>query len=196
MNNSREYQKACEYVESYSRNHPIQGCCCSSRGIVGPTGPTGPQGPATVSIGRTIQGEPGSEATVRNVGTNENSILEFTIPRGLNGATGPTGPQGPTGPMGTPGQPGITGATGPQGPQGATGPQGLPGPTGPMGTPGQPGITGATGPQGPQGLPGPTGPTGPTGPAGEDGITPTFSIGRVTTGAPGTLAQVTITPSN
>lgn len=148
MNNSREYQKACEYVESYNRNHSVQGCCCSSRGIIGPTGPTGPQGPATVTVGRTIQGAPGSDASVKNVGTNENSVLEFTIP---NGATGPMGPQGP------------------QGPSGSIGP---------------------TGPQGIQGIP------GPTGPAGEDGIAPTFMIGKVITGAPGTPAKVTITPSN
>ncbi len=37
-----------------------------------------------------------------------------------------------------------------------------------------------------------TGPTGPTGPAGENGLTPNFSIGTVTTGAPGTNAAVTI----
>ena len=59
-------------------------------------------------------------------------------------------------------------------PQGPTGPQGL---------------EGATGPTGPQGLQGATGPTGPT------GLTPTFSIGTVTTGAPGSQASVTITPT-
>ena len=49
-------------------------------------------------------------------------------------------------------------------------------------------------------LPGPfpivmgnTGPTGPMGPKGEPGISPTFEIGKVTTGAPGTNAQVTLT---
>ncbi len=166
MNNSREYQKACEYVENYNKNHSVQGCCCSNRGIIGPTGPTGPQGPATVTVGRTIQGIPGSEASVKNVGTNENSILEFTIPSGLNGATGPMGPQG------------------------IQGPSGSIGPTGPMGTQGLPGVTGPTGPQGIQGE------TGPTGPAGEDGVSPTFLIGKVITGTPGTPAKVTITPSN
>ena len=64
------------------------------------------------------------------------------------------------------------------------------GPTGP---------TGATGPQGeigPQGLPGEvgaTGPTGPTGPAGADAVTPTLTIGTVTTGDPGTEAAASIT---
>lgn len=52
-------------------------------------------------------------------------------------------------------------------------------------------IVGPTGPTGPAGSgEGSTGPTGPTGPAGE---IPTFAIGTVTTGAPGTEAQVTIT---
>ena len=56
------------------------------------------------------------------------------------------------------------------------------GPTGPQGLPGVAGPTGATGPQG---LPGATGSTGPA---------PTFAIGTVTTGAPGTNASVTLSP--
>lgn len=56
------------------------------------------------------------------------------------------------------------------------------------------GPTGPTGPTGPSGGPtGATGPTGPTGPSGEDGDTPTFSVGSVTTGAPGSEASVIIT---
>ena len=89
------------------------------------------------------------------------------------GATGPTGPTGPTG-----GESGPTGPTGPQGIEGATGP------TGPQG------IEGATGPTGPQGIEGATGPTGPTG---ADATTPTLTIGTVTTGAPGSDAQASIT---
>jgi len=64
------------------------------------------------------------------------------------------------------------------GPQGEIGPQGLPGETGPQGE---------TGAQGPQGE------TGPQGPAGEDGLTPTLTIGTVTTGEPGTEASAEIT---
>ena len=79
---------------------------------------------------------------------------------------GPTGPTGPTGPQGIQGNVGPTGATGPQGIQGNVGP------------------TGATGPQGIQ---------GDVGPTGADGITPTITIGTVTTGAPGSEASVTIT---
>ena len=37
------------------------------------------------------------------------------------------------------------------------------------------------------------GSTGPTGPAGADAVTPTLTIGTVTTGAPGTDAAATIT---
>ena len=69
-------------------------------------------------------------------------------------------------------------------PAGATGPQGATGETGATG------ATGAIGPTGPIGLTGATGDIGPTGPA------PTLTIGTVTTGAPGTNASVTITPTD
>ena len=64
------------------------------------------------------------------------------------------------------------------------GPTGPTGPTGPQGIQGNVGPTGATGPQGIQ---------GDVGPTGADGITPTITIGTVTTGAPGSEASVTIT---
>ena len=120
--------------------------------IVGPTGPTGPQGPASIAVGVTTTTDPGTNASVTNVGTDDNVILNFNIPRG---ETGPIGPQG---------IPGTEGPTGPTGPQGLQGLQGIQGPTGP---------TGPAGPQGLQGLlgiQGPTGPTGPTGPAGPTAI--------------------------
>ena len=120
--------------------------------IVGPTGPTGPQGPASIAVGVTTTTDPGTNASVTNVGTDDNVILNFNIPRG---ETGPIGPQG------IPGTEGPTGPTGPTGPQGLQGLQGIQGPTGP---------TGPTGPQGLQGLQGIQGPTGPTGPAGPTAI--------------------------
>jgi len=138
--------------------------------VQGPTGPTGPQGPATITVRSTTTGDPGTNASVTNGGTNQNLLLDFVIPRGADGATGATGP---TGAQGLIGPTGATGATGP------TGGQGLIGPTG---------ATGATGPTGAQGLIGPTGATGDIGPA------PTFAIGTVETGAPGTDASVTINP--
>ena len=151
--------------------------CC----VVGPTGPRGPQGPATITVGSTTTGEPGTNAQVTNSGTSENAILNFTIPRGETGATGPTGPQGLQG---------ETGVTGPTGPQGLQGEIGATGPTGPQGLQGE---TGATGPTGPQGLQGETGATGPTGPQGLQGETPILEIGTVTTGEPGTQAAASIT---
>lgn len=121
--------------------------CKDKLQVVGPTGPTGPAGPATITVGNTTTGDPGTRASVTNVGTNENAILNFTIPAGVQGATGPEGPTGPTGPRGL---------TGPQGSIGLQGPAGPTGPTGPAG---------AQGAQGVQGVQGPAGPTGPTGPS-------------------------------
>ena len=120
--------------------------------IVGPTGPTGPQGPASITVGVTTTTDPGTNASVTNVGTDDNVILNFNIPRGETGPIGLQGIQGPTGP------------TGPTGPQGLQGLQGIQGPTGPTGP------TGPQGLQGLQGIQGPTGPTGPTGPAGPTAI--------------------------
>ncbi len=52
------------------------------------------------------------------------------------------------------------------------------------------------GPTGPQGEVGATGPTGPQGEVGATGPAPTLAIGTVTTGAPGSQASVTITPTS
>lgn len=57
-----------------------QRCCIV--GPTGPRGPSGPSGPATISVGDTVTGVPGTEASVTNTGTNENVILTFTIPQG------------------------------------------------------------------------------------------------------------------
>ena len=144
--------------------------------IVGPTGPTGPQGPASIAVGVTTTTDPGTNASVTNVGTDDNVILNFNIPRGETGPIGPQGipgtegPTGPTGPQGLQGLQGIqgpTGPTGPAGPQGLQGLQGIQGPTGPTGPAGPQGLQGL---QGLQGIQGPTGPTGPTGPQGLQGL--------------------------
>ena len=77
--------------------------CCCPRFIQGPTGPTGPTGPATVAVGFTTTGVPGSDATVTNSGTSGAAVLNFTIPAGATGPTGATGATGPTGPSGATG---------------------------------------------------------------------------------------------
>ena len=135
--------------------------------IVGPTGPTGPQGPASIAVGVTTTTDPGTNASVTNVGTDDNVILNFNIPKGETGPIGPQGIQGPTGPTGPTGPQGLQGLQGIQGPTGPTGPTG---PQGLQGLQGIQGPTGPTGPQGLQGLQGIQGPTGPTGPAGPTAI--------------------------
>ena len=84
--------------------------------IVGPQGPQGEQGLAgTIAIGTVTTGDPGSLASVQNVGTSENAVLNFIIPRGNTGATGAQGEQGEQG------EQGIQGIQGIQGPQGDPG---------------------------------------------------------------------------
>lgn len=94
-------------------------------GPQGPKGDTGEQGPdgpagadgksATITIGQTITGEPGSNASVTNTGDKLNAVLSFTIPRGAQGAQGPQGLQGPRGETGLQGPPGQDGAPGADG---------------------------------------------------------------------------------
>ena len=79
-------------------------------GPIGPQGPTGEQGvqgpqgvkgdkgdpgidglpgnAATISVGTTTTGPPGSSATVTNSGTSSAAVLDFTIPRGDTGSGG------------------------------------------------------------------------------------------------------------
>ena len=73
-------------------------------GATGPTGATGapgtpgtPGAAATVAVGVTNTGAPGSSASVNNSGTSSAAVFNFTVPAG---ATGPQGPQGPIGPAG------------------------------------------------------------------------------------------------
>lgn len=91
-------------------------------GAQGPKGDTGPQGlkgdkgndgaAASVTVGITNTGEPGSNASVTNLGTSSNAILSFTIPTGSRGPQGQTGPQGPKGEDGKDGEKGDKGDAG------------------------------------------------------------------------------------
>ena len=68
------------------------------KGDTGATGPQGPQGPAaTITVGTTTTGNPGTNASVTNSGTSSAAVLNFTIPRGDKGETGATGPTGSDG---------------------------------------------------------------------------------------------------
>lgn len=171
----------------------------------------------TVDVGSTVTGEPGSEASVTNSGTQQNVVLNFSIPRGATGAQGPKGDDG------------ADGAPGEQGPKGDPGPAGADGEPGPAGADGKaatiqvgsvvasaPGSNprvinvgtenaavfnfllprGETGPQGPagndgqDGAQGPQGDPGPAGADGEPGAAATIAVGSTTTGAAGTQASV------
>lgn len=141
------------------------------QGAPGATGPAGPQG---------IQGEQGVEGPAGPAG-----------PTGSTGPQGEPGVQGPEGPQGIQGPAGPAGPTGPQGAQGEPGPTGPAGPRGEQGPSGTAGAQGPAGPQGAVGAQGPKGEAGVQGPAGADGKAATIKIGTVTTGDPGTAAQVT-----
>ena len=74
------------------------------QGPTGLTGPTGPQGPtgatgaaATIAVGTTTTGEPGTDASVTNVGTSGAAVFNFVIPKGEKGDTGSQGPAGQDG---------------------------------------------------------------------------------------------------
>ena len=59
------------------------------QGSIGLTGPTGSAGDnATITIGTITTGAPGSSATVANAGTDTAAQLNFSIPRGVQGAQG------------------------------------------------------------------------------------------------------------
>ena len=118
MNNN--IKRAKQIIDCYNKENPNTTFTCF--GPTGPTGPTGPQGPASIAVGVTTTTDPGTNASVTNVGTDDNVILNFNIPKG---ETGPIGPQG------IPGTEGPTGPAGPAGPQGLQGIQGPPGPAGP-----------------------------------------------------------------
>lgn len=74
------------------------------QGIQGPQGPQGIQGiqgpqgnAATISVGTTTTGQPGTNASVTNSGTSSAAVFNFTIPRGNKGDKGDKGDTGATG---------------------------------------------------------------------------------------------------
>lgn len=115
MNNN--IKKARQLIDCFNKENPNITYTC-----FGPTGPTGPTGPAgaTITVGTTTTTEPGTNASVTNVGTPSNAILDFNIPAGATGPIGPQGIQGPAGPTGPAGPAGPQGNTGPAGPSGTT----------------------------------------------------------------------------
>lgn len=60
-----------------------------STGIPGPRGYQGDA--ATIEVGETTTGEPGTNASVANVGNSSEAVFDFTIPRGDVGEQGERG---------------------------------------------------------------------------------------------------------
>lgn len=57
-------------------------------GPMGPTGPAGKNGPTTITVGKTETIDAGMNASVDNIGTDKDVILDFKIPRGEKGISG------------------------------------------------------------------------------------------------------------
>lgn len=81
-----------------------------------PTGGGGTGGTVSVEVAGTNTGEPGTDASVTNLGDTTHVRLEFTIPRGAPGADGAPGAPGQAGKDGAPGADGKPGPQGPAGP--------------------------------------------------------------------------------
>lgn len=96
----------------------IRYCCI--KGPKGEKGDKGEPGPSTIQIGSVETVEPYENAMVENVGTSEDVVLNFKIPKGEQGVEGKIGPQGLIGPKGEKGD---------MGPQGLKGDKGEPGPS-------------------------------------------------------------------
>lgn len=139
---------------------------------------------ATVDVGTTSTGAPGSSAAVVNSGSTSSAIFDFTIPRGATGQTGETGANGEsatievgtvtTGAAGTDviiENVGTESAVvldftipkGDKGDQGETGGKGETGETGSKGEKGDTGDKGETGSKGDQGVQGERGTDGTDG---------------------------------
>lgn len=92
-------------------------------GEINPAPGDGSQGPpgqaATIVVGSTTTGNAGTNASVTNVGTSSQAVLNFVIPRGAQGIQGIQGIQGSQGIQGIQGVKGDKGDTGSTGPAGA-----------------------------------------------------------------------------
>ena len=120
MNNCNEYERIMKKIEEERKKYKFIY-------IQGPTGPKGDQGnqgergipgPTSIDVGTTETLESFEKAKVENVGTSEDVILNFKIPRGEKGIEGKIGPQGIQGPKGEKGDMGPQGIKGEKGEQG------------------------------------------------------------------------------
>lgn len=123
MNSCNDYERIRKIIEEERKK--CQFCYVQGptgpkgeKGDQGPKGDTGIPGPASIDVGDTETVEPFEKAKVENVGTNENVVLNFKIPKGQQGVDGKIGPQGIPGPKGEKGDIGPQGIKGERGDQG------------------------------------------------------------------------------
>lgn len=123
MNNCNDYERIRKRIEEERKKYKF----CYIQGPTGPKGEKGDTGlqgergvpgPSSIDVGITETLEPFEDAKVENVGTNEDVILNFKIPRGKQGIDGKIGPQGIPGPKGEKGDMGLQGIKGEKGDQG------------------------------------------------------------------------------
>ena len=185
------------------------------KGDTGAKGDAGTKGAdgitPTIAVGTTTTGEAGTNANVTMSKSGTTYTFNFVIPKGAKGDTGVAGTKGDKGDKGDPFTyadftseqlAALKGAKGDKGDKGDTGAKGDKGDPftyadftseqlaalkGAKGDKGDKGDTGADGAKGDKGD------TGAKGEKGADGVTPTFTIGTITTGAAGSTATVTIT---
>lgn len=141
------------------------------KGDKGDTGDAGAPGQAaTISVGSTTTGAPGTNASVTNTGTSSAAVLNFTIPKGDKGDKGDTGSAGSAATISV-----GTVTTGAEGSDATVTNSGT----------SSAAVFDFTIPRGA------TGATGSKGDKGDQGDAATISVGTTTTGAAGTNASVT-----
>ncbi len=202
--NCYQNNKCCN--DTYINNCQNTNCCPQIKPL--------PCCPTTVTVGTTTTGAPGTQASVSNVGTPNNAILNFVIPAGEPGAanisvgtttTLPAGSQATVTNSGT-SENVILNFGIPAGQSGTNGQDGRAATitigsttTGAPGTNATVTNSGTTTdavlnfviPRGATGATGPAGPAGTDGSDGVDGTAATITIGSTTTAEPGTPASVT-----
>lgn len=152
------------------------------RGLQGIQGNAGTMRVGTVTAGTT--------ASVTNVGTAENAVLNFVLPKGDKGDTGSKGDKGDKGERGEQGEAAtvevgtVTSGTTPSVTNVGTSTNAVLDFVLPKGDKGD------TGERGPQGIQGEQGIQGVAGKDGTDGKAATITIGKVTTGEVGTAVEV------
>jgi hypothetical protein len=144
------------------------------KGDTGATGSTGAAGTAaSVGVGTTTTGAPGSGAVVTNSGSSSAAVLDFTVPRGATGSTGTAGTAA-TVAVGTV----TTGAAGSSAVITNAGTSSA-------------AVLNFTVPRGDTGATGTAGSAGATGSTGSAGAAATVGVGTTSTGAAGSNAAVT-----